>query len=102
MQWKLHKATLLYRRPENDKSVDAYLVGDIYEFPNPLFYEVDPKTQKCRETLQCFEVLNESLALRPVRRGCWLPPVRQAPPMEQRRRFRYGKQAKTSIQKEPK
>ncbi len=73
MKWNLESANLLYRDPKQDQRAEAMLIGDVYEFTDPPFYEVDPITLKCRDALQCFKIIDETFQLQPVRRGSWMP-----------------------------
>jgi len=70
MPWDLTKANLLYRRPEYDQNEQAFLEGDVWEFTEPPFYEIDPITYETKPTLQCFRVGRE-LSLMPVTRNSW-------------------------------
>jgi hypothetical protein len=71
MRWALKQANLLYREPSRVQDWPEILPGDIYEFTDPPFYEVDPHTRKTKATLQCFRVLDEHLRLDPIARDSW-------------------------------
>ena len=73
MRWPLRKGNLLYREPSQDQSAEAILVGDIYEWTDPPFYEVDPRTMQCTTTLQAYRIVNTQLKMQPVRRGSFRP-----------------------------
>lgn len=71
MRWPLRKATILHRDLWNvDQGHDRFLPGDVVEFPDPPFYEVDPISRQCRAELQCFR-LGEGLSLTPIVRDSW-------------------------------
>ena len=72
MKWPLRKANLLYRDPNQDQDAAAILKGDVYEFTDPPFHEVDPVTRKTKSALQCFRVIDNTGGMRPVRRLSWL------------------------------
>lgn len=63
MRWNLRKANLVYREPDQDQDAAEMLVGDIYEFTDPPFFEVDPQTLKATNKLQRFRVKNERLEM---------------------------------------
>lgn len=63
MKWDLRKAYLVSRDPSQPADAPEMLVGDVYEFTDPPFYEVDPRTLKATKTLQQFRVKNSALEL---------------------------------------
>jgi len=72
MRTDLRRGTLLYRDPAKDQHFVGFLKGDVWEFTDPPFHEVDPLTRKAKPDLQCFRVVNNDLKLQPVTRGSWL------------------------------
>jgi hypothetical protein len=68
----IRAATLLYREPTADPKAEGMLPGDIYEFTDPPFYEVDSITYEARSVLQCFRVKDTALNLEPVTRESWV------------------------------